>query len=113
MLDVAQGRPNPVGRRLDIDRGVEMCHRSISSDRGVTQRRLDPGEMVVTVPHRMIFQKNWQLKWSVTVERHSGGAVELFVGKGADCRGAAAPLAFNSASAASRWRYRSLWHGRG
>src|SRR5215469_16845712 len=51
------------------------------------QCRFDPSKMMVTVPHRMILQKELATERSITVERHRGGVVQLFGGKGPNCRG--------------------------
>src|SRR5215467_4224540 len=66
---------------------VWMCVIEAPSRALTRQCRFDPSQMVVTVPHRMILQEELASEWSVTVERHRRRAVELFVGRGPDCRG--------------------------
>ena len=67
------------------------------------QRCFDSSKVVVTVTHRMILQEELASEWSVTVERHWGGAVELWTING----GQHAPT-FYSGSVASEFAPRAI-----
>src|SRR4051812_13607793 len=95
VLNVADSRPDPVTRRLDMDSGADMCHSLRSAGPRLTrQGRLYANKMVIAVADRMILQEELASEWRVTVERDGCGTVEFVVGKGSDRRGRSPAIGF-------------------
>src|SRR5438105_1293952 len=64
---------------------------STSSDR--LQSRSYTGEVVITMPHRVILKHELTREWGIGVERHRSGLIEFLVAERTDCRGGGGTVA--------------------